>query len=188
MIKVLARDSDNQAQTIVFWNCIRATALVVGQTYILSVLSTACLKVPKAAKPATGAAGSPARHFACYGPLSVHFSAVSDFILAKATDGESIKEVAAHEATVSVADALAAPRGSKALLLDVSGIVLSCFGRRDKEGKPFSELVLTGGGKRMRVSALYAFPLLLCASCVHQVRGGRSRRLYCGKLMHSLLS
>jgi hypothetical protein len=156
MIKILARDSDNQAQTIVFWNCVRAASLVVGQTYVLSVHSTACLKAPKAAKPAVGGTASSVRHFACYGSLLMHFSAVGDFTLAKAPETDSIKEIKAHEATISVGAALAAPRGSNALLLDVSGNILSCFGRRDKGGKPFCELVLSGGGKHMRVSCNHA--------------------------------
>jgi hypothetical protein len=173
MLKLLVRDASGSPQCLQFWSSLRVDGIDVGCTYLLSVFSTACIKhagSPK--KPAaTGmrgagggaVAGQDTRSFASYGAFDVNFGSVSEFSFVKAGEVDTIALIAPHEGVKLPTAALSAPVGAAPSLLDVIGVITSCFGRRDKYGRPFCKLSLLGGVHSMRVSASQ---VLMCAVSV----------------------
>ncbi len=163
MLKLLVRDGTGSPQCLQFWSSLRTEGIDVGCTYLLSVFSTACIKhagLPKKPSAASiraaagGTGGQDGRSFASYGAFDVNFSSVSEFSFVKASETDAIALIAPHEAVKVPTAALSAPVGAAPSLLDVIGVITSCFGRRDKYGRPFCELSLLGGVHSMRVSAM----------------------------------
>jgi hypothetical protein len=150
MIKVLVRDDMGTPQCLVFWRCLRAEAVVIGSTYMLSIVSSAAVKesgVPKKnAKPDT-------KYYASYGSFEVTFNSVAEFVLLKGLPVDNLREIAPHEATISPSLAMRVPIGVASVLVDVTGLVLSCFGRKDKTKASFCDVVLADAGNMIRVRA-----------------------------------
>ena len=150
MVKALVRDARGTAQCLVFWSSIRKEAVVAGNTYVLSVHSTACIKLIGLPKKS---AAPDARYFASYGAFNMNFGSVSDFWWTAADATESLGLISASDAAMLPTAALATPIGITASLLDITGTVMSCYGRRDTTTaqRPYLELVLVSGAHHIRV-------------------------------------
>jgi hypothetical protein len=149
MVKLLVRDGIFTPQCIVFWGCLQPDSVQVGSTYYLSVFSTAAVK--SAGLPKKKVAGSDQKHFASYGAVAISFSTSAEFALLKGTECDLLQEVPPHEATISPSAALLSPVGFASVLLDVTGIVKMCVGRRDRSGHPMCEVALHDGVSSIRV-------------------------------------
>ncbi len=126
----------------------RREDVVVGQTYRLTVLSTAVVKAGGLAKKK---ATKETKHYASYGTFDMSFGSSTEFMWQVAASADALPDVPAHVGTVLPSVAMLSPLGVTAVLLDVTGIVAASFGRRDAQERPFCELSLQDAEATLRV-------------------------------------
>jgi hypothetical protein len=149
LLKLSVRDASYTSQCLVFWNCLKRDDVQIGSTYRLTVLSTAVVKAGGLAKKK---AASDAKHYASYGDFVISFGTPAEFIWQLAPSTDSLPEVPAHVGCITPTDALLSPVGVAAVLLDVTGAVLSSLGRRDAQGRPYCEATLFDKERTIRVT------------------------------------
>ncbi len=166
LLKLNVRDASFTPQCLVFWNCLRREDVVVGQTYRLTVLSTAVVKAGGLAKKK---ATKDTKHYASYGTVDMSFGSSTEFMWQVAAPADAVPDVPAHIGTVSPSVAMTSPLGVTAVLLDVTGIIAASVGRRDAQERPFCEFTLQDSDVTLRVRLRHpplTFPRCYVHACI----------------------